>query len=143
MLVTSIWKPSLRSASGAGIALRMVSKSGARLVRVGRVERGDAGPGVGVNHFEVELVLVGGQLQEEVLGHRQHDRDARARPVDLVDHQDRLQPDLQRLAQHELGLWHRAVDGVDQQQAAVGHVQHSLDLAGEVGVARRVDDVDA
>ena len=35
------------------------------------------------------------------------------------------------------------VDGVHQQQAAVGHVHDAFDLAAEVGVARRVDDVDA
>ena len=32
--------------------------------------------------------------------------------------------------------------GVDQQHDAVHHRQHALDLAAEVGVARRVDDVD-
>ena len=31
---------------------------------------------------------------------------------------------------------------VDQQQHAVDHRQHALDLAAEVGVAGRVDDVD-
>jgi hypothetical protein len=33
-------------------------------------------------------------------------------------------------------------DGIDQQQHAVDHGQHALDLAAEVGVARGVDDVD-
>ncbi len=32
---------------------------------------------------------------------------------------------------------------VDEQQAAVGHVEHAFDFAAEVGVAGRVDDVDA
>src|ERR687883_8224 len=107
MLVTSIWKPPLRSARGPGTARRMASKSGARLVP------GSAGSSVAVP----------------------------VRAVDLVDDQDRLEADLERLAQHESGLGHRAIDGVDQQQAAVGHVEHPLDLAGEVGVAGRVDDV--
>ena len=35
-----------------------------------------------------------------------------------------------------------ALGGVDEQQAAVGHLQDALDLAAEVGVAGRVDDVD-
>jgi len=62
--------------------------------------------------------------------------------VDLVDHDDRPQPDLERLAQHETGLRHRPLGGVDQKKTSVGHVQHPLHLAAEVGVARRVDDVD-
>ena len=45
-------------------------------------------------------------------------------------------------AEHEFGLRHRAFLGVDDQQAAVGHVQRALDFAREVSVARRVDDID-
>ena len=54
-----------------------------------------------------------------------------------------FKPDLQRLGDHELGLRQRAFGGVDQHQRAVHHVEDALDLAAEVGVARRVDDVDA
>ena len=46
------------------------------------------------------------------------------------------------LAEHEPGLGHRPLGGVDQHQRAVGHLQHALDLAAEVGVAGRVDQVD-
>ena len=53
-----------------------------------------------------------------------------------------LQAKGQRLLGHEAGLRHRAFDGIDQQQHAIDHAQHALDLAAEVGVARRVDDVD-
>ena len=53
------------------------------------------------------------------------------------------QAELQRLAEHELGLRHGAFGGVDQQHHAVDHRQDALDLAAEVGVAGRVDDVDA
>ena len=48
----------------------------------------------------------------------------------------------ERLAQHEPRLRQRALGGVDEQEAAVGHRQHALDLAAEVGVAGRVDQVD-
>ena len=54
-----------------------------------------------------------------------------------------LQAERQRLARDEARLRHRAFDRVDQQQHAVDHRQHALDLAAEVGVAGRVDDVDA
>ena len=51
-------------------------------------------------------------------------------------------PSAERLLQHEAGLRQRPLRGVDQQQDAVDHRQRALDLAAEVGVARRVDDVD-
>ena len=63
-------------------------------------------------------------------------------PVDLVDHDDRPDVAGERLAEHELGLRHRPFEGVDQHQGAVGHLEGPLDLAAEIGVARRVDDVD-
>ncbi len=64
-------------------------------------------------------------------------------PVDLVDDDDRLQADLERLADDELGLRHRPFGGVDQHDAPIHHRQDALDLAAEIGVAGRVDDVDA
>ncbi len=63
--------------------------------------------------------------------------------VDLIDAQDRLQTHLQRLGQHEFGLGHHTLFGVDQDDAAVHHAQDPLDLAAEVGVTGGVDDVDA
>ena len=62
--------------------------------------------------------------------------------VDLVDDHDRAQVEFERLAQHEPRLRHHAFGGVDQQQHALDHLQHALDLAAEVGVAGRVDDVE-
>ena len=53
-----------------------------------------------------------------------------------------FRPLCQGLAQHVAGLRHGALGGVHQQQHAVGHLQHPLDLAAEVGVAGGVDDVD-
>ena len=46
------------------------------------------------------------------------------------------------VTQHESGLGHGALKSVDEQQRAVGQAQHALDLAAEVGVAGRIDDVD-
>ena len=67
---------------------------------------------------------------------------SRAGTVDLVDDDDRLQALGQRLARDEARLRHRPLDGIDQQQHAVDHRQHALDLAAEVRMAGRVDDVD-
>ena len=63
--------------------------------------------------------------------------------VDLVDDDDGLEPDLERLGHHELGLRQRPFGGIDQHQSAIDHVEDALDLAAEIGVARRVDDIDA
>ena len=63
--------------------------------------------------------------------------------VDLVDRHDRPEPDLQRLADHELGLWHGAFGRIDQDDRAIDHREDALDLAAEIGVARGVDDVHA
>ena len=44
--------------------------------------------------------------------------------------------------QHETRLGHGPLERVHDKQRAVGHVEHALHLAAEVGVARRIDDVD-
>ncbi len=91
---------------------------------------------------EVEL-LVGGPEVEHQLEHLvQHRVRAGVRPVHLVDHDDRTQAELQRLLEHEAGLRQRPLRRVDQEQDAVHHPEDPLDLASEVGVPRRVDDVD-
>ena len=54
-----------------------------------------------------------------------------------------FRPTFSALRDDELGLRHRAFGGVDQHDRAVDHGQDALDLAAEIGVARRVDDVDA
>ena len=72
----------------------------------------------------------------------QHLGDAGVGPVDLVDADDRRQFGLQRFFQHEAGLRQRPFGGVDQQHDAIDHGQGALDLAAEIGVARRVDDID-
>ena len=50
---------------------------------------------------------------------------------------------LERLAQNETRLRLRAVVGIDDQKHAVDHFHDALDFAAEIGVAGRVDDVDA
>ena len=96
----------------------------------------------GVQHREVQLVIPRNKIQEQVLDHRYHLRHAGFRAVNLVYDDNRLDVLLEGLAQNVGSLWHGAVDGVHQQQAAVGHIHDAFHLAAEVGVARRVDDVD-
>ncbi len=113
---------------------------GGRLVRL---VAGEAAQRRGVHDREVELRFARAELVEQVERLVEHPVRARFVAVDLVDDHDRPQAVLERLLRHEARLRHRPVDGVDQQQHGVDHRQHALDLAAEVGVAGRVDDVDA
>lgn len=64
------------------------------------------------------------------------------RTVDLVDRNDRTQADFQRLANNELRLWHWTFSSINENDSAVHHREDTLNFTAEVGVARRVDDVD-
>jgi hypothetical protein len=107
-----------------------------------RVERSAARLRVAVDDGELDLTLVGVEVEEELVDLVDDRLDPRVGPVDLVHDEDHRQPRLQRLAQHEAGLWERAFARIDEQEHAVDHREPTLDLAAEVGVARRVDDVD-
>ncbi len=97
----------------------------------------------GVEDGEVELLVVGIEADEEIEHLVEHFLDALIGAVDLVDDDDGLEAQRERLAGHELGLRHGAFGAVDQQDDAFDHGEDALDLAAEVGVAGRVDDVDA
>ena len=98
--------------------------------------------GDGVDDREVDLVLVGAQIDVE----RVHEVEDLLRPgvlpIDLVDHEHRGQPQRQGLGEHEAGLGQGPFGGVHEQEHAVHQAERPLHLAAEVGVARRVDDVD-
>jgi hypothetical protein len=97
----------------------------------------------GVDHRELELRIVRAELDEQI----EHLVDdlfgALFGPIDLVDDEDRAQAVGERLAQHEARLRHHAFVGIAEQQRRVGHAEHALDLAAEVGVAGGVDELDA
>jgi hypothetical protein len=111
----------------------------ARLIEV---ERGVAVQGRGVYDGEIELLFGRAELVEQIEGLVHDPVRARARAIDLVDHDDGLESERKRLARDESGLRHRAFDRVHQQQNAVDHRQHALDFAAEVGVSGRIDNVD-
>ena len=96
-----------------------------------------------VDYREVELCIARTELVEQIEGLVNHPGRSAAGPVDLVDHDDRPQALGECFARDEARLRHRAFDRVDQQQHAIDHGQHALDLAAEIGVPGRIDDVDA
>ena len=87
-------------------------------------------------------MLVGVEVEEQLVDLVDHLRHTGVGAVDLVDDEDHREAGLERLAQHEPGLGQRPLGRVDEQQHAVDHRQAALDLAAEVGVAGRVDDVE-
>ena len=115
-----------------------------RHVRAGGVgvQGGVAVPGGGVAHGELQLVVVGAQLDEQVQHLVHHFRGAGPGPVDFIQHHHWLLAQGQGLFQHKAGLGHAALKGVHQQQHAVHHLQHALHLAAEIGVAGGIHNVD-
>ena len=121
----------------------MVSNSGFRSVPAssGGIAGGTVAAGA-EQHGAVELLVGGVQVQQQ-LQHLVDDLvDALVGAVDLVDDHDDTVAQLQRAAEHETGLGHGALGGVHQQDDAVDHLEDTLHLAAEVGVARGIHDVD-
>ena len=94
-------------------------------------------------HREIELRLRGVEGREEIEDLLVHLVRARVGPVAFVDQHDRAEAEAERLGEHELGLRQRPLGRVHQHDRTVHHVEDALDLAAEVGVPRRVDDVEA
>jgi hypothetical protein len=105
-------------------------------------EAGLASARIAKNDRELDLRLVGVEVEEELVDLVHHRLGARVRAVDLVHDEDDGQARLERLAQDEARLRQRAFARVHQQEHSVDHREPALDLAAEVGVAGRVDDVD-
>ena len=103
---------------------------------------GEAELGRGVDGGEIELLVGGVEFEEKLEDHVEHLVRAGVFAVDLVDDDDGLGADFERLAEHELGLRLRAVEGVDDEEHAVDHLEDALHFAAEIGVAGSVDDVD-
>ena len=99
--------------------------------------------GRAVEDRKIELLLAGVERGEQVEHFVGDFGGPGVGPIDLVDDDDRLQAHLERLGDDEFGLRQRALGGVDQHQRAVDHIEDALDLAAEIGVAGRIDDVDA
>ncbi len=109
---------------------------------VNQLALGDAGFGIGVDDGKIRLLVARSQLDEKIERLVDDDFGARVLSVDLVDDDDRAQVEFERFAQHEARLRHDALGGIDEQEYALNHLQHALDLAAEIGVPRRVDDVE-
>ena len=87
-------------------------------------------------------MFVGVEVEEEVLHLFDDLLDSRVGAVDLVDDEHDGQSLLEGLAKDEPSLGQGTFGGVDERDDGVDHRQSPFDLAAEVGVTGRVDDVD-
>ena len=109
---------------------------------VPRFPMGNAESGVRVEDGELDLLLAGVEIDEEIVDLAEDGLDAGISPVDLVDDKDHGQRLLQGLLQDEARLGQGPLAGVDQKDRPVDEVEAPLHLAAEIGVSRRVHDVD-
>ena len=107
-----------------------------------RVVRGVAAAAGGIHKREVGQVVVGAEFEEQAEDLVEHLQRPGIRSVDFIDHHHGPQSALERFGEHKPRLRHGALGSVDEHQRAVGHPEHPFHLATEVGVARRVHDVD-
>ena len=104
--------------------------------------RGRARLGVRVEDREVDLVLVGAEVHEQLIDRVEDLGRTGVRAIDLVDGHDHRQSPGHRLLEHVAGLRERTLGRVHEQQHRIDHEQGALDLAAEVGVSGCIDDVE-
>ena len=110
------------STRGGGTWLTIVSNKRREVARADVVGgAGVTGAAAGVERREVELLVIGLEVEEQLEHFVEHFGGPRVGAVDLVDDDDRLEAERERLAGDELGLRHRPFGGVDQQDHAVDH----------------------
>ena len=106
-------------------------------------QRGLAAAGVAVDDRERRSVLiVGSEVDEQVVDGVEHLGRAGIGPVDLVDDEHAQAGAPRAPCAARSGSGAGALAGVHEQEHAVDHREGTLHLAAEVGVPRRVDDVD-
>ena len=103
----------------------------------------DAGLGIGVEHREIELVLDGVEVDEEVVNFVEDRGGAGVGTVDFIEDDNGRQIRLQSFLQDVARLGQGAFAGVHQEEHAIDHAQGALDFAAKVAMARRIHDIDA
>ncbi len=110
--------------------------------RVVQFSRGRPGAARGIEERRIELFVRRLEVDEQSKHFVMHAQRLGVGAVDLVDRDDRLEPQRQRLPGDEPGLRHGTFSCIHQQHEAIDHAQDPLDFATEIGVARRIHDVD-
>ena len=126
-----------RRHAAAALSARAGARPRGRDWRRPRARRRDGG--------EIELFVVRAHGREEVEEFALHlGASVGGNPVaiHLVHDDDGAEALLKRLGEDKLGLRHGTLGGVHEEKAAVDHVEDTLHLAAEIGVAGGVDGVE-
>ena len=105
------------------------------------VEAGIAVYRRGVHYGEVELFIGGAKLNHKVEHLVDRTFRIRIRAVYLVHNHYDTQAELQGVRQDETSLRFGSFVGVDDKQGTVRHIENTLYFSAEIGMSRRVDDV--
>ncbi len=92
--------------------------------------------------WEVELLFSGAQIEHQVEYGLLRLVGRTVGLINFIDDHNRPKSQFQRFLQYKTGLWHWALEGVDQQKNAISHIEHPLYFTTKIGVARGVDNVD-
>ncbi len=91
---------------------------------------------------KIDLRIVGTEHHEQIEDHVDNLHGTCGRLVDFIDDDNWFYPQLKGLFQNKFCLRHGAFLRVDKEQNAVDCPEDTLHLGAEVGVSRRIDDVD-
>ena len=108
----------------------------------GGIEGCSAVLGHAIKYGKIKLRFVRIEIDEKIVNFVQHFLRAGVGAIDLVDHHDGQQLGFKRLGKHVAGLRQWAFGCVNQQHYAVYHLERTLHFAAEIGVSRRVHDID-
>ena len=90
---------------------------------------------------EVELILLGAEVDEQINDLVNNFCGARVGSVDLVYDNEDFLLERKSLFEDEARLGHAALERIDEQKHAVDHHEYTLDLAAEIGMAGSVNEV--
>ena len=112
------------------------------LARTIKIHVAPTRPPRGVKMREIKLVLIGIQRGKQIETFIQRPIRFGIGLIHLVQHHNWAQPQRKRLGGHKFGLRHRPFGRINQQNHTIHHRQDTLDLATEISVTGRVDDID-
>ena len=103
---------------------------------------GDTIPRDRVEDRKIDLLVIGVEVDEEVVDLVDDLFWARVLAIDLVDDDHHRQLLFQGFRENVARLWKGPFRGVDQQHDPIRQLEHPLDLAAEVGVSWGIENID-
>ena len=112
------------------------------VVGITRIVADDTASGDTIEDREIQLIIIGIEIQEKIIDLIDNFVDSGILLIDLVDQKNRSQTCLKRLLEDETGLRHRAFRRVDQQNDRIDRFDDTFDFTGEICVSRCIYNID-